>query len=83
MRAAYAVFPRPTVVCFPATTPEAAQRRALARGVDTEELGHLRALAAAYRALPEFGSFVWSTATRTRWPRRWTGWCRPWWGAAR
>ncbi|PWU45940.1 thymidylate kinase [Micromonospora globispora] len=58
VRAAYALFPRPTVVCFLATSPAVAQRRVLARGIDTEELGHLRALDAAYRALPEFGSFV-------------------------
>jgi dTMP kinase len=58
VRACYALFPRPTVVCFLATAPEVAQRRVLARGIDTEELAHLRALDAAYRALPEFGSFV-------------------------
>ncbi|MFF4894222.1 dTMP kinase [Micromonospora chersina] len=58
VRAAYAIFPRPSVVCFLATSPEVAQRRVAARGIDTEELAHLRALDAAYRALPEFGSFV-------------------------
>ncbi|PZF88161.1 dTMP kinase [Micromonospora deserti] len=58
VRAAYAIFPRPTVVCFLATSPEVARRRVLARGIDTEELGHLRALDGAYRALPEFGSFL-------------------------
>lgn len=58
IRAAYAVFPRPSVVCFLATSPAEAQRRVLARGIDTEELSHLRALDAAYRALPEFGTFV-------------------------
>ncbi|MFG3690511.1 dTMP kinase [Micromonospora sp. NPDC047740] len=58
VRAVYRIFPRPTVVCFLATTPEVARRRVLARGIDTEELAHLRALDAAYRALPEFGSFV-------------------------
>ncbi|MGC4896145.1 dTMP kinase [Micromonospora sp. DT31] len=58
VRAAYAVFPRPTVVCFLATSPEEAQRRVAARGIDTEELAHLRALDAAYRSLPEFPSFV-------------------------
>ncbi|MEU8264416.1 dTMP kinase [Micromonospora sp. NPDC048999] len=56
--AAYAIFPRPTVVCFLATSPEVARRRVLARGIDTEELSHLRALDAAYRALPEYASFV-------------------------
>ncbi|MEV0427776.1 thymidylate kinase [Micromonospora sp. NPDC050495] len=58
VRAAYAIFPRPTVVCFLATAPEVAQRRVAARGIDTEELAHLRALDRAYRSLPEFGSFV-------------------------
>ncbi|SBT44028.1 thymidylate kinase [Micromonospora auratinigra] len=58
VRAAYALFPRPTVVCFLATTPAVAQRRVVERGIDTEELRHLRALDAAYRALPDFGSFV-------------------------
>ncbi|SCL71655.1 thymidylate kinase [Micromonospora chersina] len=58
VRAGYAIFPRPAVVCFLATSPEVAQRRVAARGIDTEELAHLRALDAAYRALPEFGSFV-------------------------
>ncbi|MFR9778315.1 dTMP kinase [Micromonospora sp. MS34] len=58
VRAVYAVFPRPTVVCFLATSPTVAQRRVAARGIDTEELAHLRALDAAYRALPEFGSFA-------------------------
>ncbi|MFC4144669.1 dTMP kinase [Micromonospora mangrovi] len=58
VRRAYAVFPRPTVVCFLATTPEVAQARVTARGIDTEELAHLRALDAAYRALADFGTFV-------------------------
>ncbi|MDI5940466.1 MULTISPECIES: thymidylate kinase [unclassified Micromonospora] len=58
VRAAYRMFPAPTVVCFLAVAPEVAQRRVLARGIDTEELPHLRALYAAYRALPEFGGFV-------------------------
>ncbi len=58
VRAAYALFPPPTVVCFLATSPTVAQRRVLARGIDTEELAHLRALDAGYRALPEFATFV-------------------------
>ncbi|MEU8072173.1 thymidylate kinase [Micromonospora sp. NPDC049151] len=58
VRVVYAVFPRPAVVCFLSTSPAVAQRRVAARGIDTEELAHLRALDAAYRALPEFGSFV-------------------------
>lgn len=58
VRAAYAIFPRPAVVCFLATAPEVAQERVARRGIDTEELAHLRALDAAYRALPDFPSFV-------------------------
>ncbi|WFE66837.1 thymidylate kinase [Micromonospora sp. WMMD714] len=58
VRAAYAFFPRPDLVCFLAVTPELARRRVLARGIDTEELAHLTALDAGYRALPEFGSFI-------------------------
>ncbi|RZU76977.1 thymidylate kinase [Micromonospora kangleipakensis] len=58
VRAAYALFPRPTVVCFLATSPAVARDRVTARGIDTEELAHLRALDAAYRALPEFGTVV-------------------------
>jgi dTMP kinase len=58
VRAAYALFPRPTVVCFLAASPAVARDRVTARGIDTEELAHLRALDAAYRALREFGTFV-------------------------
>ncbi|MGW1062388.1 dTMP kinase [Micromonospora rubida] len=58
VRAAYRIFPRPAAVCFLAVAPERAQRRVLARGIDTEELAHLRALDDAYRALPEFAGFV-------------------------
>ncbi|GAA4572549.1 hypothetical protein GCM10023176_35690 [Micromonospora coerulea] len=46
------------MVCFLATSPTVAQRRVLARGIDSEELAHLRALDAGYRALPEFATFV-------------------------
>ncbi|WP_238450634.1 hypothetical protein [Micromonospora sp. 4G55] len=38
-------------------SPALAQRRVHERGIDTEELGHLAALDAAYRALPEFADF--------------------------
>jgi dTMP kinase len=58
VRAGYAILPRPAVVCFLATSPEVAQRRVAARGIDTEELAHLRALDAAYRVLPDFPWFV-------------------------
>ncbi|MGS2615422.1 dTMP kinase [Micromonospora sp. LZ34] len=57
-RAAYGIFPRPGLVCFLAVSPERAQQRVLARGIDTEELAHLRALDAGYRALPEFDTFA-------------------------
>ncbi|GAB3188259.1 hypothetical protein GCM10027259_56860 [Micromonospora palomenae] len=57
VRAAYALFPRPDLVCFLAVSPALAQRRVQERGIDTEELGHLAALDAAYRALPEFADF--------------------------
>ncbi|MEH0822623.1 MULTISPECIES: dTMP kinase [unclassified Micromonospora] len=56
-RAAYALFPRPDLVCFMAVSPALAQRRVHERGIDTEELDHLTALDAAYRALPEFAGF--------------------------
>ncbi|KAB1144633.1 thymidylate kinase [Micromonospora sp. AMSO12t] len=58
VRLAYAIFPRPELVCFLAVSPERAQQRVLARGIDTEELTHLRALDTGYRGLPEFGSFT-------------------------
>ncbi|MEV4465855.1 dTMP kinase [Micromonospora echinofusca] len=57
-RLAYGIFPRPGVVCFLAVSPEVAQQRVLARGIDTEELPYLRALDAGYRELPEFGTFT-------------------------
>ncbi|MEU4781142.1 thymidylate kinase [Micromonospora sp. NPDC023633] len=57
-RLAYAIFPRPGLVCFLAVSPERAQQRVLARGIDTEELAHLRGLDAGYRGLPEFGTFT-------------------------
>ncbi|MEV0807570.1 thymidylate kinase [Micromonospora sp. NPDC050200] len=58
VRAVYALFPRPDLVCFLAVSPALAQLRVRERGIDTEELGHLTALDAAYRALPEFAGFV-------------------------
>ncbi|MFF5173848.1 dTMP kinase [Micromonospora sp. NPDC000089] len=65
VRAAYRLFPRPDLVCFLAVPPASAQRRVSERGIDTEELAHLTALDAAYRALPEFGSFVVIDGDRT------------------
>ncbi|WP_088975056.1 dTMP kinase [Micromonospora coxensis] len=58
VRAAYAPFPRPDLVCFLAVSPTRAERRVRDRGIDTEELAHLTALDAGYRALPEFADFV-------------------------
>ncbi|WP_328345119.1 dTMP kinase [Micromonospora sp. NBC_00421] len=58
VRAAYALFPRPDLVCFLAVAPELARQRVSDRGIDTEELAHLTALDAGYRALPEFGAFT-------------------------
>ncbi|MGK5675552.1 dTMP kinase [Micromonospora sp. URMC 106] len=57
-RLAYGIFPPPDLVCFLAVSPELAQQRVLARGIDTEELPYLRALDAGYRGLPEFGTFT-------------------------
>ncbi|MBM7078264.1 dTMP kinase [Micromonospora humida] len=58
VRAAYAVFPKPDLVCFLAVTPELARQRVLTRGIDTEELAHLTALDAGYRALAGFADFT-------------------------
>ncbi|MCX4388291.1 hypothetical protein OG777_15315 [Micromonospora peucetia] len=51
-------FPQPSLVCFLTVSPERARQRVLARGIDTEELAHLRALDAGCRGLPEFGTFT-------------------------
>ncbi|GGJ90854.1 hypothetical protein GCM10010123_20860 [Pilimelia anulata] len=57
VRAGYALFPAPDLVCFLSVSPPAAHRRITARGLDTEELAYLRALDAAYRELPEATRF--------------------------
>ncbi|MBN1171266.1 MAG: thymidylate kinase, partial [Micromonosporaceae bacterium] len=58
VRWAFGVFPAPTVVCYLAIPPEQARSRIGARGDDDEDLDHLIAVDAAYRALPEARIFV-------------------------
>ena len=57
-RLAYRVFPRPDVTFLLDVEPEVAYERIERRGYDHEEMSYLRAAAAAYRALPEHGTFV-------------------------
>ncbi|MEU8814655.1 dTMP kinase [Actinoplanes sp. NPDC048796] len=57
-RLAYRLFPRPDVTFLLAVDPAVAQRRIDARGYDHESMAYLNAADAAYRSLPEFGSFV-------------------------
>lgn len=57
-RRAYALFPRPDVTFFLAVDPVEAVRRIDLRAEDHESEGFLATSDAAYRSLPEFGSFV-------------------------
>ncbi|GLY96738.1 thymidylate kinase [Actinoplanes sp. NBRC 103695] len=57
-RLAYRLFPAPDVTLLLAVSPVVAQARIDARGYDHEELDYLERADAAYRSLPEFGSFV-------------------------
>lgn len=57
VRALYAVFPEPDLVCFITVPPEVAKARIEARGYDSEELSYLYSLDSAYRTLPEFKKF--------------------------
>jgi thymidylate kinase len=57
-RRAYALFPRPDVTFFLAVDPAEAVRRIDLRAEDHESEDFLATSAAAYRSLPEFGSFV-------------------------
>ncbi len=57
-RLAYRVFPRPDVTFLLAVDPAVAYERIERRGYDHEEMSYLRAADAAYRALPEFPTFV-------------------------
>ena len=57
-RRAYALFPRPDVTFFLAIEPDEAVRRIDLRAEDHESEEFLATSTAAYRSLPEFGSFV-------------------------
>jgi dTMP kinase len=57
-RWAYRLFPAPDVTFLLAVEPEVAYERIERRGYDHEELSYLRDATAAYRSLPESGTFV-------------------------
>jgi dTMP kinase len=57
IRFVYRLLPDPDVVCWLVLSPESAMARIDGRGTDTEELGHLRALAREYLTLPEAAGF--------------------------
>jgi dTMP kinase len=57
-RLAFALFPAPDLTFYLAVSPAEAHRRVLARATDTEDPGYLRALDAAYRALPEAAGYL-------------------------
>jgi dTMP kinase len=57
-RWAYRVFPAPDVTFLLAVDPAVAYERIESRGYDHESMEYLSAATAAYRALPEYGSFV-------------------------
>jgi dTMP kinase len=57
-RLAYRLFPQPDVTLFLDVDPALAHDRIKSRGYDSETMEYLDAAAAAYRGLPEFGSFV-------------------------
>jgi dTMP kinase len=57
-RLAYALFPPPDVTFFLAVEPGEAYRRIELRGTDHETVDFLATATAAYRSLPEFGTFV-------------------------
>lgn len=61
----YAAIPAPDLVLFLDVDPALAQQRVELRGKDHETLEHLAAYDAAYRALPEFGSFTHIDASGT------------------
>ncbi|MDF9749337.1 thymidylate kinase [Arthrobacter sp. ES3-54] len=60
-----AKFPQPDVVIHLVIDPEQAHQRVLARGTDTETLGELYSLRAAYRAMPEYAHFTELAASGT------------------
>jgi dTMP kinase len=57
-RLAYRLFPPPDVTVLLAVDPAVAYDRIESRGYDHEDIGYLRAAAAAYRDLPEYSRFV-------------------------
>jgi dTMP kinase len=57
-RWAYRLFPRSDVTFLLVVDPQVAHDRIEARGYDHETTDYLGAAAAAYRSLPEYGSFV-------------------------
>jgi dTMP kinase len=57
-RLAYRLFPPPDVTILLTVDPPAAHDRIEARGYDHETTDYLDAATAAYRSLPEYGSFV-------------------------
>lgn len=57
-RLAYRVFPAPDITFLLAVEPGEAYQRIEARGTDHEDLRYLDAARRAYRALPEFSTFV-------------------------
>ncbi|MEW1588578.1 dTMP kinase [Micromonospora vinacea] len=57
-RAGYRLFPTPQVTFLLAVDPAEAYRRIEERGTDHETMGWLTAADTAYRALPEYPSFV-------------------------
>jgi thymidylate kinase len=63
-RSMYRRYPAPDVTCFLAVAPGRAYARVEARGTDHEDLAYLAAADAAYRSLPEFGTFVVIDANR-------------------
>ncbi|MFV2102730.1 dTMP kinase [Micromonospora sp. LOL_024] len=58
VRAAYRLFPRPQVTFLLTVEPGVAYRRIERRGTDHESLEYLSAADGAYRALPEYPTFV-------------------------
>jgi dTMP kinase len=64
-RLGYRVFPEPEVTFLLAVDPAEAYRRIGIRGTDHETMEYLLAADAAYRSLPEYGTFVLIDANRS------------------
>ncbi|MEJ2851896.1 MULTISPECIES: dTMP kinase [unclassified Saccharothrix] len=58
LRRMNAALPVPDLTVFLDVDPVEAHRRIEARGIDSESMDFLRAFRAAYRSLPEFGTFT-------------------------